>query len=109
MADLTNIITKVLTAFHDDIKAAKGDFNFMFEKYGIAFYGFNAEQCNSIFSHDLPIFLREKYGMDISSDDVSQVVPDVCKSLGLQIEKMVKWTEIQETNRAAADYIIRLD
>lgn len=81
------IISKALLELEQESKKIKTeqDYRLLTRKFGIVFFGNNA---NVIYSQELAYCLKEHFSLEVSHDELIDVLPDLCKSLGMGCESM---------------------
>lgn len=71
-------------------------------KYGMMFIG---ENFNTIYARELRDCLEKVFNNQISMPELLVMIPDICSSLGMEIEPM---TLVEDPDRKTADYQITL-
>lgn len=67
----------------------------LMKKYGILFLG---ENLNRIYSHELCVTLKNKFGLEIEMNELNEIIPSICKSLHMACEPILDVTDYTDLN-----------
>lgn len=77
----------------------------LMHKYDMLFIG---EKFNHIYSHELCHMLNTKLGIKVSLDELNTIIPEVCATLDMKSEPMIKLEDARKPNPPIGCYQIVL-
>lgn len=74
-------------------------------EYNLLFLG---DKFQVIYSVELAFSLKTKFGIDVTPEDLNEIIPGICSHLGMKSSPMVLAEDIGKTDAPIANYSIEL-
>lgn len=74
-------------------------------EYNLLFLG---DKFQVIYSVELAFSLKTKFGIDLTPEDLNEIIPGICSHLGMKISPMVLAEDIGKPDAPIANYSIEL-
>lgn len=101
-----NLLTNVLLDLRKaSITSTPDTIESVMQKYDMLFLG---SKFNTIYSIELRHCLDKTFNYNVSIDELHSVIPQVCKTLDMKLEKLIAATDVTKPNPKTASFQITL-